>query len=70
MGLPNKEEVEGKWDQAKGSVKETVGNAIGNRELEEEGQRDQAQGQVNEKIGEVRRKVGETVEDIGKSIGR
>jgi uncharacterized protein YjbJ (UPF0337 family) len=70
MGLPNKEELEGKWDQAKGSVKETIGNATGNRDLEEEGQRDKAQGQVNEKVGEVRRKVGETVEDIGKSIGR
>ena len=70
MGLPNKQELEGKWDQAKGSVKETVGDATGHRDLEAEGQRDQAQGQVNEKVGEVRRKVGETVEDIGQSIGR
>ena len=25
MGLPNRDEIEGKWDQAKGKTKETVG---------------------------------------------
>ena len=28
MGLPNKDEVEGKFDQAKGAVKENVGRAV------------------------------------------
>ncbi len=31
MGLPNRDELEGKFDQAKGSVKETVGRATDNR---------------------------------------
>ena len=35
MGLPNRDEVEGKWDQAKGKTKETVGKAIDDKELAE-----------------------------------
>ncbi len=33
MSLPNKDEVEGKLDQAKGAIKETVGNAVGNKDI-------------------------------------
>ena len=68
MGLPNKDELEGKFDQAKGAVKENVGDAIGNREMESEGAADRAGGNLQEGFGTARRKVGETVEDIGDSI--
>lgn len=68
MGLPNKDELEGKFDQAKGSVKETVGRAVNDRELEDEGQADRAGGKVQEGFGTARRKVGEVVEDIGEAI--
>jgi len=37
MGLPNRDELEGKFDQAKGGIKENVGRAIDDRELEGEG---------------------------------
>ncbi len=70
MGLPNKDEVEGKWDQAKGAVKENVGRAIDDRELEAEGQADRASGNVQEGLGTAKRKVGEAVEDIGEAIKR
>lgn len=70
MGLPNKDEVEGKWDQAKGAVKENVGRAIDDRDLEAEGQADRASGNVQEGYGTARRKVGEAVEDIGEAIKR
>lgn len=69
MGLPNKDELKGKAEQAKGAVKETVGRVLGDREMEAEGERDQAQGQVNEKVGEVRRKVGDAISDVGKAVG-
>ena len=69
MGLPNKDEVEGKWDQAKGTTKETIGKAIGDEELEAEGTADRAKGNVSEGFGKARRKVGEAVEDIGDAIG-
>ena len=48
MGLPNKDELEGKFDQAKGKTKETIGRAIDDRDLESEGQVDNAGGKVQE----------------------
>jgi uncharacterized protein YjbJ (UPF0337 family) len=68
MGLPNKDEVEGKFDQAKGAVKENVGRAVNDREIESEGQADRAGGNIQEGFGTARRKVGEAIEDIGDSI--
>ncbi|HEY0078170.1 MAG TPA: CsbD family protein [Pyrinomonadaceae bacterium] len=70
MGLPNRDEMEGKFDQAKGSVKENVGGAIGDREMETEGQADRAGGNLQEGFGTAKRKVGETIEDIGDAIKR
>lgn len=70
MGLPNRDEVEGKFDQAKGSVKEAVGRATDDRDLEAEGSADRTGGKVQEGFGTAKRKVGETVEDIGESIKR
>ena len=70
MGLPNRDELEGKLDQAKGSAKETVGRAINDRDLESEGSTDRTGGKVQEGFGQARRKVGEAIEDIGESIGK
>lgn len=70
MGLPNKDEVAGKWDQAKGKVKETVGRAIDDKDMEAEGQTDRASGNIQEGFGTAKRKVGETIEDIGDAIKR
>ena len=68
MGLPNRDEVEGKLDQAKGSVKEGFGRATGDRDLEVEGQADRAGGNLQQGFGTARRKVGEAVEDVGDAI--
>jgi uncharacterized protein YjbJ (UPF0337 family) len=70
MGLPNRDELEGKFDQAKGGIKENVGRAIDDRELEGEGKADRASGDIQEGWGKAKRKVGETVEDIGDAIKR
>jgi len=69
MGLPNRDELEGKFDKAKGDVKETAGRVFNDRDLEAEGEADQAGGKVQEGFGKARRKVGEAIEDIGDSIG-
>lgn len=69
MGLPNKDEMEGKWDQAKGKTKETIGRAINDRDLEAEGEADNAGGHVKEGFGKARRKVGEAIEDVGEALG-
>ncbi|MGI9107595.1 MAG: CsbD family protein [Pyrinomonadaceae bacterium] len=70
MGLPNSDEVEGKFDQAKGAVKDKVGEATGDRDLEAEGEADRASGKVQEGFGTAKRKVGEAIEDIGDKISR
>ncbi len=70
MGIPNKDEIQGKWEQAKGAVKDKLGEVTGNRQLEEEGEAEHAQGEAREGVGEARRKVGETIKDIGDKIGR
>jgi uncharacterized protein YjbJ (UPF0337 family) len=69
MGLPNKDEIEGKFDQAKGKTKETIGRAVNDRELANEGRADNTGGKVQEGFGKARRKVGEAIEDIGEELG-
>jgi uncharacterized protein YjbJ (UPF0337 family) len=70
MGLPNRDEVEGKLDQAKGSVKKGAGRILNDPELEDEGSADKASGNVKETFGKARRKIGEAVEDVGDKIAR
>ena len=70
MGLPNRDEVEGKWDQAKGKTKETIGNALNDDDLAAEGRADDAGGHVKEGFCKARRKVGEAIEDVGDAISR
>ena len=70
MGIPNRDEIEGKFDQAKGAVKENVGDAIDDERMQAEGEADRAEGNIQEGFGTARRKVGETIEDIGNAVGR
>ncbi|UTB80550.1 CsbD family protein [Staphylococcus carnosus] len=49
--MANREED--KLEQAKGNVKETVGNATDNKDLEKKGKADKTSGKMNEKIDEV-----------------
>ena len=68
MGLPNKAEVRGKINKAKGTVKENVGQAVGNRRMENEGAADRSKGSVQETLGKARRKVGDAVKDLGNTL--
>lgn len=68
MATPNKDELEGKWEHAKGSIKEGIGNLTGNRDLEAEGEAQQAEGKTQETWGKAKRKVGEAVDSIGDAI--
>ena len=70
MGFPNKDEVEGKFDQAKGAIKENVGDAVDDERMQSEGAAERAGGNIQEGFGTARRKVGETIEDIGDKISR
>lgn len=68
MGIPNNDEMEGKWEQLKGSVKDTVGEVTGDRDLEAEGEVQHAEGETQETWGKVKRGVGETIDAVGDAI--
>lgn len=68
MALPNNDELEGKFDQAKGSVKSGLGNLTGDRDLEAEGEADKAGGNLQEGFGKAKRGIGEAVDKIGDAI--
>lgn len=50
--------TQGKWDHAKGVVKEKVGKITGDRSTEASGKLDQAKGKIETKVGEVKDTVG------------
>ena len=70
MGIPNRDEMEGKFDQAKGTIKDKVGEATGDRSMESEGEAERAGGNMQEGFGTARRKVGEAINEVGDKIGR
>ena len=66
----NRDETEGKMDQVKGRAKQAWGDVTDNERLHDEGVADEAGGEVQEGFGRARRKVGETIEDIGEDLKR
>ena len=70
MGIPNKDEMKGKFERAKGTVKDKAGEMTGDRDLESEGEAQRAGGRMQEGFGTARRKVGEAINDLGDAVGR
>lgn len=68
MSIPNKDEVEGKYEQAKGWVKDKVGEATGNRDLEAEGEVERAEGETQETWGKFKRGVGDAIDAVGDAL--
>jgi len=60
----DKKSVEGQADRIKGRVKETVGVATGDRELEREGKLDQAKGKIKDVAGKVREGIKEKLDEL------
>ncbi|MEO6589432.1 MAG: CsbD family protein, partial [Pyrinomonadaceae bacterium] len=65
---PNKDEVEGKWEQVKGTVKDKVGEMTGDRELEAEGEAQDAAGKTQDNWGGIKRGVGDAVDSVGNAV--
>jgi uncharacterized protein YjbJ (UPF0337 family) len=61
-----KDKTEGKWDQAKGKLKEDVGKVTGDRRMEISGKADQLKGKVKEGIGDLKTDIAEEKERTGK----
>ena len=68
MSTVNKDEVEGKWEQVKGTVKDKVGEATGDRSLEAEGEAQNAEGETQETWGKFKRGVSDTVDSVGDAV--
>lgn len=66
----NKDEIKGKVEQAKGTVKEKVGDWTDDPELEAEGIIDQATGKVRENVGTAKRKVADAKDELTKDPTR
>jgi uncharacterized protein YjbJ (UPF0337 family) len=58
MGI-NKDQVQGRIDEATGAIKEVAGKAVGNPSLE-------VKGNVEKNLGKVQAKVGDVREDLAK----
>lgn len=66
--MKNRDELEGQAEQIKGRVKQGLGKLTDNEQLHDEGVVDEAAGDVQEGFGRAKRKVGETIEDIGENL--
>ena len=64
----NKDERDGKIDQAKGKVKQAVGDLTGDQHLKSEGKVDEAKGKVQAAVGDVHHKIGDAIKDIGAAV--
>ena len=62
--MPNEQQVEGNLEQARGNVKETIGDAIDNDKMENEGKWDQAKGNVREGVGDLREGIDDAADDM------
>ena len=57
----NKDQVEGRLDQAKGKVKEVTGKVVGNEKLEGKGVVEQASGKVQSTYGDAKEKAKDAI---------
>ncbi len=58
----NKDQVKGRVEQAKGSIKENAGKAVGNPNLRDQGTVDKAAGKVQATYGDAKEKVKKAVD--------
>ena len=63
----NKNERDGKFDQAKGKVKQALGDLTHDRDLKAKGQADESVGRVEAAVGRARRKAGEAIDGLVKA---
>ncbi len=58
MKQSTKDKAKGKFHEVKGKVKEKVGRATNNPDLEAEGQVEKISGKIQKKIGQVKKVLG------------
>ena len=53
-----------KFEQAKGNIKETVGNATDNKNLEQEGKEDKTSGKAKEVVDNAKEKANDVIDNL------
>jgi uncharacterized protein YjbJ (UPF0337 family) len=66
----NKNERDGKIDQAKGKVKQAVGDLTGNDKLKAEGKVDETVGDAKTAVGGAQKKVAAAIASVGQAVKR
>ena len=57
----NKNQVEGRLEEVKGSIKEATGKVVGSNKLKAEGQADKIAGKVQANVGDAKEKVKQAI---------
>jgi uncharacterized protein YjbJ (UPF0337 family) len=60
--MGNEQQNEGRLEQARGTIKEKVGQVTDNERMQREGEYDKAKGNVREGIGDAREGIDKTVD--------
>jgi uncharacterized protein YjbJ (UPF0337 family) len=64
----NKNEQNGKIDQARGKAKQAVAALTNDDDLKAEGQADETAGKVQAAVGQAQKKVGAAIERVGAAV--
>lgn len=68
MGILSKDEIKGKFNRAKGVIKDKAGELTGNRSLESEGEAENAESHMQEAWGETKRRISNAVKNVADEI--
>jgi len=68
MAIINNDEIKGKFEQGKGTVKNKLGEMTGDRDMEAEGEAEHAKGETRETWGKFKRGVSNAVDSVGDAI--
>jgi uncharacterized protein YjbJ (UPF0337 family) len=55
--MPNSKEINGKWDELKGKLKQKYANLTDNDLLFEEGKEDETWGKIQQKVGKTEKEI-------------
>jgi uncharacterized protein YjbJ (UPF0337 family) len=64
--MGNDQQNEGMLEQARGNIKEGLGEVTGNEKMQQEGNIDQAKGNVREGVGDIREGIDRAADDWNK----
>lgn len=66
----NKDQVQGKFEEAKGKIKETAGRIAGKPDLEDEGTAQKVAGTVQKGVGNAKDAIADGLKKVAREIDR